>query len=69
MLSFLSFMPVTVAYGSYPRSSEATVDEFQRRVKTMQDQDTKQWIVSTLPDLQTPRKKMRQVNYSLQTNP
>lgn len=48
---------------------ETTVDEFQRCVTTMQNEDIKQWIVSTLPDLQTHREKAHQVKYSLQTNP
>ena len=48
---------------------ETTVEEFQRGVKTMQDQDIKQWIASTLPTLQTHRKEALQVKYSLQTNP
>lgn len=48
---------------------DTTVDEFQRRVKTMQSQDIKQWIISILPTLQSHREKARQVKYSLQTNP
>lgn len=48
---------------------ETTVDEFQRRVETMQNQDVKQWISSILPTLQTSREKARQVKYRLQTNP
>jgi putative membrane protein len=48
---------------------ETIVDEFQRRVETMQDQDIKQWIASTLPALQGHRERARQVKYKLQTNP
>jgi putative membrane protein len=48
---------------------EAIVDEFQRRVETIQDQDIKQWIASTLPALQGHREMARQVKYKLQTNP
>lgn len=48
---------------------EITLDEFQQRVKTLQDQDIKQWITSILPTLQSHREKARQVKYSLQTNP
>lgn len=48
---------------------ETTVEEFQRREKTMPDQDIKQWITSTLPTLHIHRDKARQVKYSLQTNP
>lgn len=48
---------------------ETTVDEFQRRVETMQNQDVKQWISSILSTLQTSREKARQVKYRLQTNP
>ncbi|MDC8447436.1 MAG: DUF4142 domain-containing protein [Nitrospira sp.] len=48
---------------------ETTVDEFRRRVETMQDQDIKQWIASTLPALQGHREMARQVKYKLQTNP
>jgi putative membrane protein len=48
---------------------ETTVEEFHRRVKTIQDEGIKQWIASTLPTLQTHREKARQVKYSLQTNP
>ena len=48
---------------------EATVAEFQLRVKTIQDEGIKQWIASTLPTLQTHREKAHQVKYSLQTNP
>lgn len=48
---------------------ETTVDEFRRCVNTIQDEDIKQWIASTLPTLQTHREKAHQVKYSLQTNP
>ena len=48
---------------------EATVNEFQRGVKILQDVGIKQWIASTLPTLQSHRDKARQVKYSLQTNP
>lgn len=48
---------------------ETTTAEFQRYVKTLQDEGIKQWIASTLPTLQTHREKARQVKYSLQTNP
>lgn len=48
---------------------ETTVDEFQRHVKTTQNLDIKQWIASTLPDLQTHRENARQVKSTLQTNP
>ena len=48
---------------------ETVVDEFQRRMETIQDQDIKQWIASTLPALQGHREKARQVKYKLQTNP
>ncbi|WHZ25921.1 MAG: hypothetical protein OJF51_000716 [Nitrospira sp.] len=48
---------------------ETTVEEFRRRVNTIQDEDIKQWIASTLPALQTHREKAHQVKYSLQTNP
>lgn len=48
---------------------ETTMDEFQRRVSTIQDVGIKQWITSTLPSLQAHREKAHQVKYSLQTNP
>lgn len=48
---------------------ETVVDEFHRSVKTIQDQDIKQWIASILPTLQGHREKARQVKYKLQTNP
>ena len=48
---------------------ETTVDEFERRVKTIQNEDIKQWIISTIPTLQIHREKAHQVKYSLQTNP
>lgn len=48
---------------------ETTVDEFERRVKTIQNEDIKQWIASLLPTLQTHRERAHQVMYSLQTNP
>jgi len=48
---------------------ETIVDEFQRRVDTIQDEDIKQWISSTLPTLEIHRERARQVKYKLQTNP
>ena len=58
------------AYLSYIlEDHETIVEEFQRRAKTMQDQDIKQWIASILPTLQTHQEKAHQVKYSLQTNP
>ena len=48
---------------------EATVEEFERDVKRLQDGDIKQWITSTLPTLVTHRETARQVKYSMQTNP
>lgn len=58
------------AYLSYIlEDHETIVEEFQRRAKTMQDEDIKQWIASILPTLQTHRDKARVVKYSLQTNP
>ena len=58
------------AYLSYILEDHKTiVEEFQRRGKTMQDQDIKQWIASMLPTLQSHQEKARLVKYSLQTNP
>ena len=58
------------AYLSYILEDHQTVvEEFQRRAKTLQDQDIKQWIASILPTLQTHQEKARRVKYSLQTNP
>ncbi|MGZ9204864.1 MAG: DUF4142 domain-containing protein, partial [Nitrospira sp.] len=58
------------AYLSYILEDHGTiVEEFQRRAKTMQDEDIKQWIASILPTLQTHQDKARVVKYSLQTNP
>lgn len=48
---------------------KATVEEFQREVKTLHDEDIKQWIASILPTLVTHLEKARQVKYSMQTNP
>lgn len=69
-LSHLSGHAFDRAYINYIlEDHEIIVDEFQRCVKTMQDQDIKQWIVSTLPALRTHREQALKVNYSLQTNP
>jgi putative membrane protein len=58
------------AYLSYIlEDHESVVEEFQRRTKTLQDQDIKQWIASILPTLQTHQEKAHLVKYSLQTNP
>lgn len=48
---------------------ELIVEEFQRHVRTTQNQDIKQWIALTLPALQTHREKAHKVKHSLQTNP
>lgn len=48
---------------------ETIVDEFQRHVKSIQDRDIRQWIISVLPTLQSHREKAHRVKYSLQTNP
>jgi putative membrane protein len=48
---------------------EATLDDFQRRMKTIRDQDIKEWIASILPTLQSHREKALVVKYALQTNP
>ena len=48
---------------------QTTVDEFQRRVETLQDKGIKQWVASTLPTLHAHREKAHRVKYSLQTNP
>jgi putative membrane protein len=69
-LSQLSGHAFDRAYMDYIiEDHESTVDEFQRLVKTVQDEGVKQWIASTLPTLQTHREKAREVKYSLQTNP
>lgn len=58
------------AYLNYILEDHKTIiEEFQRRAKTMQDQDIKQWIASILPTLQTHQEKALLVKYSLQTNP
>lgn len=51
------------------RHHEITVEEFQRRVGVVQDQDIKQWILLVLPILEGHREKAHRVKYSLQTNP
>ncbi|HWF59445.1 MAG TPA: DUF4142 domain-containing protein [Nitrospira sp.] len=69
-LSQLSGHAFDRAYMNYIlEDHETIVDEFQRRVESMQDKDIKQWIASTLPALQSHREKARQVKYKLQTNP
>jgi putative membrane protein len=69
-LSQLSGHAFDRAYMDYIiEDHESTVDEFQRLVRTVQDEGVKQWIASTLPTLQTHRDKAREVKYSLQTNP
>jgi putative membrane protein len=69
-LSQLSGHAFDRAYMDYIiEDHESTVDEFQRLVKTVQDEGVKQWIASTLPTLQTHRERAREVKYSLQTNP
>ena len=69
-LSLLSGHAFDRAYIDYiMEDHETTVDEFRRCVETIQDEDIKQWIYSTLPTLQIHREKAHQVKYSLQTNP
>ncbi|HET9131650.1 MAG TPA: DUF4142 domain-containing protein, partial [Terriglobia bacterium] len=69
-LSQLSGYAFDRAYIDYIlEDHETIVDEFQRRAETMQDQDIKQWIASTLPALQGHREMAREVKYKLQTNP
>ena len=69
-ISELSGHPFDRAYIDYIlEDHETTVDEFLRHVKTTQNLDIKQWIASTLPDLQINRENARQVKNSLQTNP
>ncbi len=69
-LSQLSGHAFDRAYMNYIlQNHESTVEEFQREAKRVQDQDIKQWIISTLPILEAHREKARQVKYSLQTNP
>jgi putative membrane protein len=69
-LSQLSGHAFDRAYIDYIlQDHETTVDEFQRRVGTMQDQGIKQWIASILPTLESHRERAHQVKYSLQTNP
>ena len=48
---------------------ETTVDEFQRRGETLQDEGIKQWIALTLPTLHVRREMAHRVKNSLQTNP
>lgn len=69
-LSQLSGHAFDRAYINYIlEDHETTVDEFQWRVKTIQNEDIKQWVASVLQTLQTQRERAHQVMYSLQTNP
>ncbi|OQW37306.1 MAG: hypothetical protein A4E19_14190 [Nitrospira sp. SG-bin1] len=69
-LSQLSGHAFDRAYMDYIlEDHETIVEEFQRLVKTVQDQDIQQWITAMLPTLQTHREKAHKVKYSLQTSP
>lgn len=69
-ISHLSSHAFDHAYIDYIlEDHEAMVEEFQRRAKTMQNEDIKRWIALILPTLQTHREKARQAKYRLQTNP
>jgi len=69
-LSHLSGHAFDREYMDYSiRDHETTVEEFRRRIGSVEDEDIKQWIILLLPILEGHREKAHQVKYSLQTNP